>query len=182
MESATKEAVQKAIEWMSANFIAGGGTNIVVSLNQVFSHDHLQLQLRIYEPSGVLLSKGFLVFAFPSIFLFWLLTWCLLLAYWHVTSFDAFILSVNYSILYFRQWRCYSIVRVQIPLFFLLLMGLLKVRDKYVRKWKNMYWIDKQSVLVYTHLELVIYIYIFFFSHKNMIGWKQMIYSHDFLK
>lgn len=41
MESATKEAVQKAIEWMSANFIAGGGTNIVVSLNQVFSHDHL---------------------------------------------------------------------------------------------------------------------------------------------
>lgn len=37
VEFATKEAVQNVVEWMNANFIAGGGTNIFVSLNQVFS-------------------------------------------------------------------------------------------------------------------------------------------------
>ncbi|WCJ42819.1 inter-alpha-trypsin inhibitor heavy chain-related [Euphorbia peplus] len=34
MEFATKETVEKAIEWMNVNFIAGGGTNILLPLNQ----------------------------------------------------------------------------------------------------------------------------------------------------
>lgn len=42
MESATKEAVEKAVDWMSTNFIAEGGTDILVPLNQVFSLDHLR--------------------------------------------------------------------------------------------------------------------------------------------
>lgn len=34
MESATKEAVEKAIEWIGINFIAGGGTNILIPLEK----------------------------------------------------------------------------------------------------------------------------------------------------
>ncbi|PON66009.1 von Willebrand factor, type A [Parasponia andersonii] len=34
MEVATKETVERAIEWMSLNFIAGGGTNILLPLNK----------------------------------------------------------------------------------------------------------------------------------------------------
>ncbi|XP_065849450.1 uncharacterized protein [Euphorbia lathyris] len=34
MEFATKETVEKAIEWMNVNFIAGGDTNILLPLNQ----------------------------------------------------------------------------------------------------------------------------------------------------
>ena len=36
LESATQEAIERAIEWMSLNFIAGGGTNILLPLNKVF--------------------------------------------------------------------------------------------------------------------------------------------------
>ena len=35
MELATKEAVERATQWMSANFIASGETNILHPLNQV---------------------------------------------------------------------------------------------------------------------------------------------------
>lgn len=38
MELATKEAVERASEWMSTNFVAGGGTNILLPLNKVFSY------------------------------------------------------------------------------------------------------------------------------------------------
>lgn len=38
MELAAKEAVERATEWMNMNFVAGGGTNILLPLNQVFSH------------------------------------------------------------------------------------------------------------------------------------------------
>lgn len=43
MELATKEAVERANEWMSTNFVAGGGTNILLPLNQVFTHYYLFL-------------------------------------------------------------------------------------------------------------------------------------------
>ena len=36
LEFATKEAVERAVEWMNVNFIAGGDTNISVPLNKVF--------------------------------------------------------------------------------------------------------------------------------------------------
>lgn len=35
LESASKEAVEKAIQWISMNFIAGGATNISLPLNMV---------------------------------------------------------------------------------------------------------------------------------------------------
>ncbi|KAF6138802.1 hypothetical protein GIB67_025964 [Kingdonia uniflora] len=34
LEPATKETIEKAIEWINMNFIAGGGTNILLPLNQ----------------------------------------------------------------------------------------------------------------------------------------------------
>ncbi|XP_024032639.1 uncharacterized protein LOC112095188, partial [Morus notabilis] len=34
MELAAKEAVERATEWMNMNFVAGGGTNILLPLNQ----------------------------------------------------------------------------------------------------------------------------------------------------
>ena len=37
MEVATKAAIERATEWMSTNFIAGGGTNILLPLNKVSS-------------------------------------------------------------------------------------------------------------------------------------------------
>lgn len=40
MELATKETVEKAIQWIGINFIAGGGTNVLLPLNQVFPHSN----------------------------------------------------------------------------------------------------------------------------------------------
>lgn len=46
MEVATRETVERAIEWMNVNFIAAGGTNILLPLNKVFSHSfHLYVQV-----------------------------------------------------------------------------------------------------------------------------------------
>lgn len=36
MKLATNEAIDNATEWVNINFIAGGGTNILLPLNQVF--------------------------------------------------------------------------------------------------------------------------------------------------
>lgn len=36
MELASKETVEKAIEWVNINFVAGDGTNILLPLNKVF--------------------------------------------------------------------------------------------------------------------------------------------------
>lgn len=36
MEIATSEAIEKAMEWIGINFIAGGSTNILNPLNKVF--------------------------------------------------------------------------------------------------------------------------------------------------
>lgn len=35
MELATAETVERAVEWINLKFIAGGGTNILLPLNQV---------------------------------------------------------------------------------------------------------------------------------------------------
>lgn len=35
LELATKEAIEKATQWINMNFVAGGGTNILNPLNQV---------------------------------------------------------------------------------------------------------------------------------------------------
>lgn len=43
MKSATKEAVEKAIEWIGINLIAGGDTDILTPLNQVLSRAPLPL-------------------------------------------------------------------------------------------------------------------------------------------
>lgn len=42
LELATKEALQKATDWIGMNFIAGGGTNMSAALNQVISFFQLQ--------------------------------------------------------------------------------------------------------------------------------------------
>lgn len=36
LEPATAEAIENAIQWINVNFVAGGGTNILLPLNQVF--------------------------------------------------------------------------------------------------------------------------------------------------
>lgn len=41
MEMATKEAVERANEWIGINFIAGGSTNICVPLNKVSHYSHV---------------------------------------------------------------------------------------------------------------------------------------------
>lgn len=41
LELATKEAVENASQWISMNFIAGGGTNMSLPLNQVYFHSLL---------------------------------------------------------------------------------------------------------------------------------------------
>lgn len=38
MELASEDTVERAVEWMSMNFIAGGDTNILVPLKQVIFH------------------------------------------------------------------------------------------------------------------------------------------------
>lgn len=38
MELASKETVEKAVEWININFIAGAGTNILLPLSKVFPH------------------------------------------------------------------------------------------------------------------------------------------------
>lgn len=48
MELAAKEAVERATEWMNMNFVAGGGTNILLPLNQVFSHYYSFLWKNIF--------------------------------------------------------------------------------------------------------------------------------------
>lgn len=40
MELATKEAIENATQWISRNFIAEGGTNILLPLNQVLDTTH----------------------------------------------------------------------------------------------------------------------------------------------
>lgn len=35
LQLATKEAIENATQWIGTNFIAGGGTNILLPLNQV---------------------------------------------------------------------------------------------------------------------------------------------------
>ena len=52
LKSATKEAVELAIEWIGINFIAGGETNIMPPLNQVLSPAsflHTVLLLEFYQ-------------------------------------------------------------------------------------------------------------------------------------
>lgn len=41
LELATKEAIEKATEWIGMNFVAGGGTNLSLPLNKVQLHFHL---------------------------------------------------------------------------------------------------------------------------------------------
>lgn len=41
MEFATKEVIEKAIQWMSESCVAGGGTNILAPLNEVKPHFEL---------------------------------------------------------------------------------------------------------------------------------------------
>lgn len=43
MKSASKEAVERAIEWIGINLIAGGDTDILPPLTQVFSQASLPL-------------------------------------------------------------------------------------------------------------------------------------------
>lgn len=38
MELASKDAVERAIEWININFVAGGDTNILQPLNKVYIH------------------------------------------------------------------------------------------------------------------------------------------------
>lgn len=57
LKSATKEAIDSAIEWIGINFIAGGDTNILRPLNMVCSSyvlspaslQHTVLQLEFYQ-------------------------------------------------------------------------------------------------------------------------------------
>lgn len=38
LELATKEAIEKVTEWINMNFVAGGGTNMLLPLNKVLFH------------------------------------------------------------------------------------------------------------------------------------------------